>query len=329
MLKIGLFGVGHLGKIHLKLIKQLVDKYEFVGFFDPNDEMAHLVEKEFAIPRFLNDEELIQAVDCIDIVTPTLYHYDVASKAIKSGKHVFIEKPITHHIDEAINLIKLAEESGVKVQVGHVERFNPAFRAVAAQISKPMFIETHRLALFNPRGTDVDVVLDLMIHDIDVILSVVNSEVKSVSASGVPVVSNTADICNARIEFEDGCVVNLTASRISMKNMRKSRFFQPNAYVSVDFLEKKSEILYLEDLEGEAGPFDVVLDLGDNQKSKKIHFDKPSVSDSNAILEELINFYDSIVEDKAPIVDIYAGTKALKLAHKIIDKINFHLENNK
>ena len=246
MLKVGVLGAGHLGKIHLRLLQQS-EKYELVGFYDENQEYAEKISKEFGYQNFNTIAKLIHAVDVIDIVTPTLSHYKCARIAIKSGKHVFIEKPISNTIEEAEEIIALANEYNVKGQVGHVERFNPAFIATKNMVENPMFIETHRLAEFNPRGTDVPVVLDLMIHDIDVILSVVKSKVKNISASGVSVISDTPDIANARIEFENGCVANLTASRISMKNMRKTRFFQKDAYISVDFLEKKCEVVKMKD----------------------------------------------------------------------------------
>ena len=244
MLKIGVLGAGHLGKIHLRLLQQS-EKYELVGFYDENQENGAKIAAEFGYKQFDTIAKLIHAVDVIDIVTPTLSHYKCAKVSIKSGKHVFIEKPIATTVDEAEEIIALATEYKVKGQVGHVERFNPAFIATKNMIENPMFIETHRLAEFNPRGTDVPVVLDLMIHDIDAILSVVNSKVKNIHASGVSVISETPDIANARIEFENGCVANLTSSRISMKNMRKTRFFQKDAYISVDFLEKKCERFHL------------------------------------------------------------------------------------
>src|SRR5690554_7885908 len=237
MLKIGVLGAGHLGKIHLRLLNQS-QKYELVGFYDPNAENAQKVSAEFGYRKFDTIEELIENVEVVDIVTPTLSHYDCAVMAIKKGKHIFLEKPISNTIAEAEEIIRLAKEYNVKGQVGHVERFNPAFKSVKDKINNPMFIETHRLAEFNPRGTDVPVVLDLMIHDIDAILSVVKSPVKEVHATGTAVISETPDIANARIEFENGCVANLTASRISLKKMRKARFFQRDAYISVDFLEK-------------------------------------------------------------------------------------------
>ena len=246
MLKAGVLGAGHLGKIHLRLLKQS-EKFELVGFYDADQENGKKVEAEFGYKYFETIEQLIDAVDVVDIVTPTLSHFDCARQAIKKGKHIFIEKPITNTVQEAEAIRTLVAEHGVKGQVGHVERFNPAFTAVKDQLDSPMFIEAHRLAEFNPRGTDVPVVLDLMIHDIDVILSVVKSKVKNVSASGVSVISDTPDIANARIEFVNGCVANITASRISLKNMRKTRFFQRDAYISVDFLEKKCEVVKMKD----------------------------------------------------------------------------------
>lgn len=321
MLKIGVFGAGHLGKIHIRLLVELSNIFEVVGFYDPDDKNAEEATEKFGVKRFSNPDELIDLCHCIDIVTPTFAHFELAKNVLKKSKHIFIEKPITQTTEEAGALIKLATEAGVKVQVGHVERFNPAFRNATGAFKKPMFIETHRLAQFNPRGTDVPVVLDLMIHDIDIILSVVKSEIKHVSASGVAVVSDSHDITNARIEFENGCVANLTASRISLKNMRKSRFFQKDAYISVDFLEKQLEILHLEELEGEPGPFDFVIELGEGRKSKKIHLDKPDIGETNAIKEELISFHESIINDTTPVVSAEDGYKALEVANLILEKL--------
>lgn len=224
MLKIGVLGVGHLGKIHVNCIR-MIDDYQLVGFYDPDEEKVKAAVEEFGIKSFESISALIDAVDVVDIVTPTVSHFACAAEAIKKSKHVFIEKPIVTTPEEALELIELASEAEVKVQVGHVERFNPAFTAVSKAVNKPMFIECHRLAQFNPRGTDVPVVLDLMIHDIDIVLSVVKSNIRKVHASGVRVVSETPDIANARLEFDNGAVANLTASRISMKNMRKTRIF--------------------------------------------------------------------------------------------------------
>ena len=317
MLKVGVLGAGHLGKIHLRLLQQS-EKYELVGFYDQFEDNATKVAAEFGYKKFDSIDSLIDAVDVVDIVTPTLSHFDCAVSAIKKGKHVFIEKPISNTVEEAETIIKLAKEYNVKGQVGHVERFNPAFSAVKNQIINPMFIETHRLAEFNPRGTDVPVVLDLMIHDIDAILSVVKSPVKAVHASGVSVISDSPDIANARLEFENGCVANITSSRISMKNMRKARFFQKDAYISVDYLEKACEIVKMKDAPEQPGDFDMILQNAEGVK-KQIYFDNPNVDANNAILDELETFADAINTNSTPIVTLEDGTNALRVAYQIID----------
>lgn len=317
MLKVGVLGAGHLGKIHLRLLNQSA-KYELIGFYDPDEINAKKVADEFGYTFYENINALIDAVDVIDIVTPTLSHYNCAKKAIEKGKHIFIEKPITNTLEEAEELIELESKFKVKGQVGHVERFNPAFIAVNDSIQNPMFIETHRLAEFNPRGTDVPVVLDLMIHDIDAILSVVHSEVKLINASGVSVISKSPDIANARIEFENGCVANLTASRISLKNMRKSRFFQKDAYISVDFLEKKVEVVKMKDAPEVLGDFDMILQNAEGIK-KQIYFENPEVEANNAILDELETFADAINNNTTPIVSLNQGTAALRVALQIIE----------
>jgi predicted dehydrogenase len=317
MLKAGVLGAGHLGKIHLRLLKES-SLYDLIGFYDPDIIQGKSVSDEFGIPYFDNMNDLISAVDMVDIVTPTLSHYDCAKKAIKAGKHVFIEKPITHTFAEAQELMELLQEKGLKGQVGHVERFNPAFQAVQKQIEQPMFIESHRLAEFNPRGTDVPVVLDLMIHDIDIILSVVNSEVREIQASGVSVISNSPDIANARIAFENGCVANLTASRISLKNMRKSRFFQRDAYISVDFLERKVEVVRMKDAPEQPGEFDMVLQNAEGVK-KQIYFENPGIEKNNPILEELEEFAKAIETDQMPPVPLEQGARALDVALRIIE----------
>lgn len=317
MLKAGVIGAGHLGKIHLKLLQQS-PKYELVGFYDENEEVALKVEEEFGYKRFSTIDELIKAVEVVDVVTPTISHFDIAKKVITSGRHLFIEKPITSTFAEAEELISLAKRHVVKGQVGHVERFNPAFTSVKDQIGTPMFIEAHRLAEFNPRGTDVPVVLDLMIHDIDIILSVVDSKVKHINASGVSVISDTPDIANARIEFENGCVANLTSSRISLKNMRKARFFQRDAYISVDFLERKCEVVKMKDAPEDPDDFAMILQNAEGIK-KQIYFDNPKVDTNNAILDELESFADAINNNTSPVVDLLQGAMALKIANQIIE----------
>ena len=317
MLKVGVLGAGHLGKIHLKLLDQS-SKYDLIGFYDPDIANGQRVEKEFDYKYFEQLDDLIDSVDVVDIVTPTLSHYNCAIKAISKGKHIFIEKPITNTLEEAEHIRLLVSENNLRGQVGHVERFNPAFKAIRSEIKNPMFIECHRLAEFNPRGADVPVVLDLMIHDIDIILSVVQSPVLSIQANGVSVISETPDIANARIEFENGCIANLTASRISLKNMRKSRFFQKDAYISVDFLEKKTEVVKMKNAPKNPGDFDMILQNAEGQK-KQIYFENPNIVPNNAILDELETFAEAIKNNTKPIVTLRDGANALKVAYQIIN----------
>ena len=322
MLKIGVLGAGHLGKIHLNCIKQ-IEKYELVGFYDQDRNTAEKVAAESGVKNFTSIDELIDSVDVVDIVTPTIAHFACASKAIEKGKNVFIEKPIVATVDEANKLIALAKKANVKVQVGHVERFNPAFIAAEPHINDPVFIEVHRLALYNPRGCDVPVVLDLTVHDIDILLTIVKSPIKSINASGVSIVSPTPDIITARLEFENGAVANLTTSRISLKNMRKFRIFQKGAYITMDFMEKKSEIVRVEDVNGMPGPFDMTLDLPDGS-SKKISIEELSTDQINAIKTELERFHDAIITNTEPPVTSEDGVDVLKVAYMILDEIEKH-----
>lgn len=317
MLKIGVFGVGHLGKFHLNNWKEIQD-VEVVGFYDPNDDTAKEVEDKYKLYRFTDPDELIDACDAVDIVAPTNFHFDCCEKAIKKGKHVFVEKPLANTMEEARQLVKLAKESGIKFQVGHVERFNPAFLAVKDMPLNPMFIEVHRLAQFNPRGTEVSVILDLMIHDIDIILSIVKSDVKSISASGVGVMTETPDIANVRIEFDNGCVANLTSSRISMKKMRKIRLFQKDSYIGIDFLNKKTEIIKLKD-HNDANVF--AFDIETPSGKKTIAIANPIIPEVNAIKMELIEFKNAIVNNTKTIVSEMDGLMAMDVAHQILQKI--------
>lgn len=322
MLKIGVLGVGHLGKIHLKCIQLADTKYELVGFHDPDDENAQQASRQFGVRRYTNLDQLLDAVDVVDIVTPTTTHFDLASRAIRKGKHLFIEKPLTRTVEEAELLVKLCRNYGVKAQVGHVERFNPALMALRGVPLHPLFIEAHRLSTFNPRGTDVSVVLDLMIHDLDVILNMVKSPVREVRASGVSVVSTNPDISNARIEFANGCVANLTASRISMKQMRKIRLFQQDAYISIDFLEKQAQVIRLYEPGASGIPQQgQSMELDTPNGKKIIHMDMPVIEPTNAIKMELESLADSINEDTKPTVSIEDGFKALHLAYQILDDI--------
>ena len=318
MLKVGVFGVGHLGKFHLNNWKQ-IPTVELVGFFDPNNEIAAEVEKTYGIKRFMDEADLIAAVDAIDVVTPTHLHFPVCVMAIKMGKHVFVEKPMANTIEEGKKIMHMVKEANIKLQVGHVERFNPAFTALKNETLKPLFIEVHRLAQFNPRGTEVSVILDLMIHDIDIILSIVKSDVKNISASGVAVLTDTPDIANVRIEFNNGCVANLTSSRISMKKMRKIRLFQKDAYIGIDFLEKNTEIIKLK-LPDEADAFS--FDIETHQGTKTISISNPVVEEGNAILSELSSFVEAIENDGPTVVNEIDGYLAMEVAHQILDKIS-------
>ena len=324
MLKIGVFGTGHLGKFHLNNWKEIAG-VDLVGFFDPHDQTAEEVSKQYGIPRFEDPVALLQAIDAADIVAPTNFHFELCQLAIRNGKHVFVEKPLANTMDEARELVKLVKESNIKMQVGHVERFNPAYLATKNLKLNPMFIEVHRLAQFNPRGTEVSVILDLMIHDIDIILHMVKSEVKNISSSGVAVMTDTPDIANVRIEFNNGCVANLTSSRISMKKMRKMRLFQKDAYVGIDFLNKKTEVIRLKaDADENVFEFDI-----DTPKGKKtIAVANPAVPEVNAIKKELEEFRDAILLNTPTVVSEVDGFRAMEVAHQILTKIRHNTINS-
>jgi predicted dehydrogenase len=317
MLRIGVIGTGHLGKFHLNNWKEITG-VELVGFYDPDDTTAKEVAEKYQLPRFLDPEVLIDACDAIDVVAPTNFHFEWCEKAIRKGKHIFVEKPLANTMEEARELVKLVKESGIKLQVGHVERFNPAFLAIKDMQLNPMFIEVHRLAQFSPRGTEVSVILDLMIHDIDIILSIVKSDVKNISASGVGVMTETPDIANVRIEFNNGCVANLTSSRISMKKMRKIRLFQKDSYIGVDFLNKKTEIIRLKKPQ-DANIF--AFDIETPGGKKTIAIANPIIPEVNAIKMELEEFKNAILNNTRTVVNEMDGLIAMDVAHQILDKI--------
>ena len=318
MLKIGIIGAGHLGKFHLNNWLE-IDDVVVVGFCDTDETNAKTVTEKYKIKRFASAEELLDNCDAVDIVAPTTYHYELCALALRKGKHVFVEKPLTNTMDEAKALLKLAVESNLKFQVGHVERFNPAFVALKNYKLEPMFIEVHRLSQFNPRGTDVSVILDLMIHDIDIILQLVKSNVSYISANGVSVLSDTPDIANVRIEFDNGCVANLTSSRISMKKMRKMRLFQKDAYIGIDFLEKKTEIIS-QNATTDKNVFTFDIDTGKGKKTVAIA--NPVVADTNAMKEELIAFKNAVLHNTETAVTVVDGFRAMEVAHQILSKIN-------
>lgn len=321
MIKLGLIGAGHLGSIHLKLIQEIAD-FDLVGIFDADENICNQAAEKYHCTAFSQAKALIDEVDAIDIVSPTPSHFQYAKYGLQRRKHVFVEKPLCETLEEAEMLIKLAEEAEVKTQVGHVERFNPAIQSIANLPLNPLFIEAHRLAPFNPRGTDVAVILDLMIHDIDLILSMVKANVKKVHANGVAIISKTADIANARIEFDNGCVANLTASRISLKKMRKMRVFQRDAYISLDFLDKKTEIVRLYDEPVNNGNPSFEIDTGENFEKKFISIEQPEMKTNNAIKTELELFAESILQDTPTQVDFFDACKALEVAYQILAKIN-------
>lgn len=318
MLKVGVFGVGHLGKFHLNNWKE-IEGTKLVGFFDPHNETAKEVSENYGLKRFTDAEKLIDACDIIDVITPTDRHFEVCMQAVRKGKHVFVEKPMAATVKEGRDLVKMVREANVKLQVGHIERFNPAYLTIKKMDLQPMFIEVHRLAQFNPRGTEVSVIMDLMIHDIDIILSIVKSDVKNIYASGVSVITDTPDIANVRIEFNNGCVANLTSSRISMKKMRKMRLFQKDAYIGVDFLEKKTEIIKLKQPE-DTQVFS--FDIETRQGKKTIAIATPSIEPSNAMKDELISFVDAIRNQQPVQVSEIDGLMAMEVGHRIMEKIN-------
>ncbi|MCX6264081.1 MAG: Gfo/Idh/MocA family oxidoreductase [Bacteroidetes bacterium] len=318
MLKVGVFGVGHLGKFHLNNWKE-IEGVKLVGFFDPHTETAKQVAEEYGIKRFTDADKLIDACDIVDVVTPTDQHYGVCMSAVRKGKHVFVEKPLAATVKEGRDIVNIVKEAGVKLQVGHIERFNPAYLAIKKLPLNPMFIEVHRLAQFNPRGTEVSVIMDLMIHDIDIILSLVKSDVKNISASGVAVITDTPDIANVRIEFNNGCVANLTSSRISMKKMRKMRLFQKDAYIGVDFLEKKTEIIKLKQPDDQHV---FSFDIETQQGKKTIAIATPSIEATNAMKTELEAFVYAINHQQPTIVSEIDGFLAMEVGHRILDKIN-------
>lgn len=321
-LNFGLVGVGHLGTFHLKLLKE-IENINFVGFYELDKEKASNIESEYAVKSYSNYDSLLNDVEALSIVIPTNLHYEIAKKALEKGKHIFIEKPITETIAHAKELIAMAERSNLKIQVGHIERFNPAILSIEKYNLCPLFIESHRLDQFKPRGVEVAVVLDLMIHDIDIILSLIKSPIASVEANGVAIISDTLDIANARITFQNGSVANVTSSRISQKKMRKMRIFQKDAYISVDFQQGLSEVFRLADENEKKVEMSVSLGQIEKAKQKKnIVYEQPEVKEINALKYEIELFSNSVLNDTTPVVSAYDGLRALEVADLIMQKIN-------
>lgn len=320
-LKVGVIGTGHLGKLHTKMFKS-IENCELVGIYDSNPEQAKNVGKEFKVQSASSLEDLLKKVDAISIAATTTAHYELAKKCFEKGVHVFIEKPITTTIKEAEELVEISEKKNLNLQVGHIERFNPALVSMEKYIEEPKFIQTDRLAQFNPRGTDVAVVLDLMIHDIDIILSLVKSDVVDVQANGVAVVSDHLDIANARLQFANGAVANVTASRISQKKLRKMRIFQKDSYIALDFVTGVAEVYRLLSPDVEVSPSLISFgEIGVGNKRKKLVYEQPEQKELNALQYELQLFVDSVINKTKPVVSGIDGLKALKVAQIIIQKI--------
>ncbi len=319
--RVGVVGVGHLGRLHALLYKN-VPRAQLAGVFDISPETAAAVARETGCRAFETYRDLLAHVDAVNVVVPTTQHFSVAAEALRLGKHVFIEKPITSSLQEADELIRLARENRCLIQVGHIERFNQAMRALSTVPLNPRFIESHRLATFNPRGTDVAVVLDLMIHDIDIILTLVNSPVARIDANGVAVISGEPDIANARITFENGCVANVTASRISQKKMRKMRLFEKDSYVSIDFLQGLTErfrlVAQLPDEEQQTG---VIMGKLEGKRTRYVYYERLQAPEGNALQIELEEFVDAIVTGRKPHVTAEDGRNALAVATQIADII--------
>ena len=318
MIKVGVIGAGHLGKIHLNILNN--SDFELVGFHDTDVFNSEKLSQEKGYSFFKELHLLIEKIDAAVIVSPTTTHFEIAKECINKGKHIFVEKPLTKDSNEARIIKTMAKEKGIIGQVGFVERYNEAFISCREFINKPKFIESHRLSDFNPRGTDVSVIMDLMIHDIDIILSINKSNVKKIDASGVSIISSTPDIANARIEFEDGCIANLTSSRISLKKMRKTRIFQEDAYISINFLEKEFQVVKIRDKhKGEAESSLIVKNnLGEE---KVIFFENPKVQSINSIEAELNDFYESIKFKSDSKVSLNDGIKALEVAEEIMRQL--------
>ena len=318
MIKVGVIGAGHLGKIHLNILSNSV--FELIGFHDTDIAYSEKLSKEKGYLFFADLNSLIEKIDAAVIVSPTTTHFEIAKKCINKGVHVFVEKPLTTNSNQAKIIDSLSKKKGIIGQVGFVERYNQAFISCKKFIKKPKFIESHRLSDFNPRGTDVSVIMDLMIHDIDIILNINKSKVKKIDASGVSIISSTPDIANARIEFDDGCIANLTSSRISLKKMRKTRIFQEDAYISINFLEKEFQVVKIRnrDRNDEDNSLIIKNNLGEE---KVIFFENPEVQSMNSIEAELNDFYNSIKSKSDSKVTLSEGLKALEVAEEIMRQL--------
>ena len=327
LIRAGVIGIGHLGSIHLKLLKEISDEssnIELVGVYDADEMKNAETAEKYGLRKMMSPDELIDSVDAIVIVTPTSTHYEIASKAIEKNVNTFIEKPVTETTEQAEKLLELSKGKNIKIQVGHIERFNSAILSLEDYKLSPLFIETHRLSQFNPRGTDVSVIQDLMIHDIDIILNLVKSPVKKIDANGVAIITDKIDIANARITFDNGCVANITASRISQNKMRKMRLFQKSAYISIDFLQNSSEVFKLAGADETVSGF-ALTGFERDGKKMSIVYDKPQVKEVNSLKHELTLFFNSISDGTETVVTLEDGLQALEVANTIIEKIESNI----
>lgn len=315
MIKIGLIGVGRTGLQHLERLL-VSDYFTVIGCYDIDQLLLKRIEEEYNVKCFTDVEELIINCDAVDIVTHTSSHYAYAEKAIKFGKHVFTEKPITNDIDEAKKLVELVREAGIKFQVGHIERFNPAFLALKSYDIQPKFIESHRLSHFDGKNTHQSIVLDVMIHDIDIVINIVKANIKTISASGVAVLSDQIDVANARIEFDNGCVANLTASRASNQKIRKLSLFEKNNHITLDFLNREAEMIKLSET---AKHNSIPMRIQENMKY--INSETMVLEEYDALHEELNSFAESLIFNHEPIVTALDGLKSLEVAQEILHKI--------
>lgn len=320
-MNVGIVGLGHLGKIHLKLLGE-IPEFTLSAIYDIDKTVIDNLVYQKNVKSCNNYQELLDCCEAVLIITPTPSHFELASEAIKKGKHVFIEKPATSNPDDTKKLINLSKEAGVKVQVGHVERFNPAFTAAKTYIDNPTYVHIERLACYNSRGTDVSVVLDLMIHDIDLLLNTIKSKVKKISASGSTIISQSPDLANVRIEFENGCIANITANRIATHNVRKMDIFQRNTFIHVDLLNKSTIVRAIKPITSNTSNKGIVLDPGNGQQKFEVIQNQPIINPVNAIKTELESFYKSIIEDLPLAVSLLDAEIALQLVRDIEFQIN-------
>lgn len=320
MLRVGVIGVGHLGKFHTRVYSEL-PSCELVGVYDDDRTRSGIIADEFSTRAFDSMSELLETVDAVSVAVPTMAHHRIGLECLKNDVHVLIEKPIASTVSEAEELVAVADERNLRLQIGHIERFNQAIRAALGEIAKPMFVEAHRLGIFAPRGTDVPVVLDLMIHDIDLILTAVDSPIERIDAVGVPVLSPNVDIANARLTFANGCVANLTASRVSRERIRKIRFFQRDAYISIDCMAPKVEVFRKKDVSPER-LLEIATGKIEGGLDDVVAFTAPAMDGADALEMELASFLRSVSTGDKPTVSGNDGLMALEVATEILRQIS-------